>query len=42
MTPSCWQPAAPLSTDLGVSGEDLDDVISGLEFLEAVKRGEIK
>ena len=31
---------APVSTDLGVPGEDLDDVVSGLEFLEAVKRGE--
>ncbi len=31
---------APVSASLGVPGEDLDDVVSGLEFLEAVKRGE--
>ena len=31
---------APVSTSLGVPGEDLDGVVSGLEFLEAVKRGE--
>ncbi len=31
---------APVSTSLGVPGEDLDGVVSGLEFLEAAKRGE--
>ena len=31
---------APVSTGLGVPGEDLDGVVSGLEFLEAAKRGE--
>ena len=31
---------APVSTRLGVPGEDLDGVISGLEFLEAAKRGD--
>ena len=31
---------APVSTSLDVPGEDLGDVVSGLEFLEAVKRGE--
>ena len=31
---------APVSTRLGVPGEDLDGVICGLEFLEAAKRGE--
>jgi heterodisulfide reductase subunit A len=31
---------APVSTSLGVPGEKLGDVVSGLEFLEAVKRGE--
>lgn len=31
---------APVSASLGVPGEDLVDVVSGLEFLEAVKRGE--
>ena len=32
---------APVSTSLGVPGEDLGDVVSGLEFLQAVKRGEM-
>ena len=32
---------APISTRLGVPGEDLDGVVAGLEFLEAVKRGEV-
>ncbi len=31
---------APASTRLGVPGEDLDGVLSGLEFLQAAKRGE--
>ena len=31
---------APVSTRLGVPGEDLDGVVCGLEFLEAAKRGE--
>ncbi|HTP15883.1 MAG TPA: FAD-dependent oxidoreductase [Streptosporangiaceae bacterium] len=31
---------APVSTSLGVPGADLDGVLSGLEFLEAAKRGE--
>ena len=31
---------APVSTSLGVPGEDLDGVVSGLGFLEAAKRGE--
>jgi heterodisulfide reductase subunit A len=30
----------PVSTRLGVAGEDLTDVVSGLEFLQAAKRGE--
>ena len=30
---------APVSTGLGVPGEDLDGVVSGLGFLEAAKRG---
>jgi heterodisulfide reductase subunit A len=33
---------APVSTDLGVPGEDLGDVVSGLAFLEAVKCGEAR
>ena len=32
---------APLSTSLGVPGEDLDGVVAGLDFLQAVKRGEV-
>ena len=32
---------APISTRLGVPGEDLDGVVAGLEFLQAVKRGEV-
>ena len=32
---------APISTRLGVPGEDLDGVVAGLDFLEAVKRGEV-
>ena len=31
---------APVSTRLGVPGEDLDGVVSGLEFLEAAKGGD--
>jgi heterodisulfide reductase subunit A len=31
---------APLSTRLGVPGEELDGVLSGLEFLEAAKAGD--
>ena len=31
---------APVSTRLGVPGEDLDGVASGLEFLEAAKNGQ--
>lgn len=31
---------APVSTELGVPGESLSGVVSGLDFLEAVKRGE--
>jgi len=31
---------APVSAGLGVPGEDLDGVVSGLEFLEAAKRGD--
>ena len=31
---------APVSTRLGVPGEDLDGVVPGLEFLQAAKRGE--